>query len=229
MYYHEKFTFKFLVGLGWCLACCLLPSAAWAQQPDPDNSYVTKANTFGTVSILTLPNGTGDPESAARLFGGGTMDATITLTLLDADSNPVVGYPETEMRLCYGMPDCGWFCINGNIADGPTDENGQTTFSAPHFGGGHGGGRDTRIVVGSGPDAFEIFLTVGDCFDCHYYNSPDINGDLTVNLADVALFANDYFTGHDYRSDFVWDAVLNLSDIVVLASGLGASCPPGAR
>jgi hypothetical protein len=44
--------------------------------------------------------------------------------------------------------------------------------------------------------------------------SPDLNGDLIVNLLDIAAFAADFFSGvYAYRSDFNNDGVLNLADI----------------
>ena len=56
-------------------------------------------------------------------------------------------------------------------------------------------------------------------------NSSDIDGNGTVNLSDVQLFATDFYGSYDYRSDFVWDGVVNLSDIVPLARAMGADCP----
>jgi hypothetical protein len=56
-------------------------------------------------------------------------------------------------------------------------------------------------------------------------NSPDLNGDLAVNLTDVSHFVGSFFGTYDYASDFQWDGVINLSDIVLLAQGLGSECP----
>jgi hypothetical protein len=59
-------------------------------------------------------------------------------------------------------------------------------------------------------------------------NSPDINGDGIVNLADVGAFAADYVTGYAFRSDFNGDGVLNLIDVAVMAAhfGHGPPCIP---
>lgn len=57
------------------------------------------------------------------------------------------------------------------------------------------------------------------------YNSPDINGDLRVDLSDVTFFAHDYFGVYDYRSDFNYDGVVNLTDVSMFAPELGAACP----
>jgi len=56
-------------------------------------------------------------------------------------------------------------------------------------------------------------------------NSPDINGDLRVNLTDVVLFTMLYHGPYDYAGDFYYDGVLNLSDIVMMARGQGKTCP----
>lgn len=56
-------------------------------------------------------------------------------------------------------------------------------------------------------------------------NSPDINGDLAVHIADVAIFSADYFGTYDFRSDLSYDGAINIADIGVLASKMGKSCP----
>ncbi|MBU2502334.1 hypothetical protein KJ682_13460 [bacterium] len=59
----------------------------------------------------------------------------------------------------------------------------------------------------------------------HHYNSPDISGDLQVNLMDVGLFASDYFGAYSFRADLVPDGVLSLSDVGRFAMALGSMCP----
>ncbi|MFH1842221.1 MAG: hypothetical protein ABIF77_03370 [bacterium] len=44
-------------------------------------------------------------------------------------------------------------------------------------------------------------------------------------MTDVVLFIGLFFNGYDYAGDFYHDGVLNLSDIVMLAQGLGKECP----
>jgi hypothetical protein len=55
-------------------------------------------------------------------------------------------------------------------------------------------------------------------------NSCDINGDLMINLVDVAFFTVDIGTA-TYRSDFNWDGSVNLSDVARFTTCIGASCP----
>ncbi len=96
----------------------------------------------------------------------------------------------------------------------------MTTFSGVLRGGG-------TLDLGAG---HELWVdTVVNCYSVELeginINSPDINGDLVVNLSDVVEFARDYFGDDDYRSDFYWDGSVDLSDLVLMAQGIGASCP----
>ena len=57
------------------------------------------------------------------------------------------------------------------------------------------------------------------------WHGPDLNADLVVDLTDVVMFALDFAGGYAWRSDFHWDGTLNLSDVVLLSTSLGAACP----
>ena len=59
-----------------------------------------------------------------------------------------------------------------------------------------------------------------------YVNSPDINGDLVVNGSDGGFFNADLFGDYNYRSDFNFDGVVNLSDAGVMTGAIGTSCAP---
>ncbi len=171
------------------------------------------------VSVYTLPNRNGQPLSSCYLYGGMTTDATITLTLTDGFGTPIQGFPQSDMWLETSLGGL-LTCYQGSIADGPTDVNGQTTFSQP-VAGGHwsnpAAGEKTIVMVLGNPipqPGFDM-----------YFNSPDISGDLFANLTDVVFFASDFLGMYNYRSDLYWDGSLNLSDVVLLAQGLGAVCP----
>ena len=56
------------------------------------------------------------------------------------------------------------------------------------------------------------------------FNSPDINGDLEVDLIDVVLFTQDFYNAYNYRSDFNWDGIVDLGDVVALAQAMGIDC-----
>jgi hypothetical protein len=55
-------------------------------------------------------------------------------------------------------------------------------------------------------------------------NSPDVNGDLEVDLSDIAMFAQIGFDTYDYRVDFCWDGEIDLCDVVQFVAHLGAGC-----
>jgi len=107
-------------------------------------------------------------------------------------------------------------------ADHDADAEGWTTFSlAPRAGGWSQGLleiyllEDPASAMGSDIPAMPI-----------YFNSPDIDGDLQVDLTDVTLFAQDYHSGENpFRSDLAWDGAINLTDVSVFASHLGVGCP----
>lgn len=209
----QSLTLTLLILLG-------LTAMASAQVPDPDLCYATSANSE-PVSILVRPDGGGTPLTNAMLFGGARTDATITLTLLDGAGDPVVNYPAEGSWLEAGPPELFPVCGAGSISDGSTNALGLTTFSNPLRAGGSGVGAGIMIDTVPLPDS-PLEFPGGDQF---HFNSPDISGDLMVNLADVAMFAADFYGAYNYRSDFYWDGVINLKDVVLMAQGIGASCP----
>lgn len=200
-----------------------LPTDASPQAPDPDLCYASVANSE-PVSVLVRPDGGGWPLAEAMLFGGTRTNATITLTVVDGAGTPVIGFPAEGLYLVGSGCDpftCLNVCGSGSIADGSTNALGQTTFSGPLWAGGSNVGAGVMIDTIPLPES-PLLIQGGDLLQ---FNGPDINGDLAVNLVDVSLFAGDYFGSYDYRSDFYWDGVVNLTDISILAQSLGASCP----
>lgn len=65
----------------------------------------------------------------------------------------------------------------------------------------------------------------GGLIACVQGTCADINGDLVVNLADLSLFATDFFVLYNYRSDFHFDGILNLLDVTRFAQCMSAECP----
>jgi hypothetical protein len=105
------------------------------------------------------------------------------------------------------------------IADGPTNPLGRTVFANPVCAGGYtdpAGGERIRVNTAWGP-------LPSPPFDIQF-NSPDLSGDLTVDLSDVVIFAGIYYGPYEYRADYVWDGAITLSDIVVMANAIGAAC-----
>jgi hypothetical protein len=172
-----------------------------------------------TVSVFTVPDGSGFPLSECFLFGGQLTDATITLVLRDQFGNPVPNYPAEEMWLAT-MQDGLVRCSRGSIADHPTDQNGRTTFSGPVFGGGASdpNHEEVCVIVVGGCASYDLGRTI-------LFNSPDLNGDLKVNLCDAVCYTVYKDATSDYAFDFYWDGVINLSDLILFSRALGAACP----
>ncbi|MBM4130422.1 hypothetical protein FJ250_05255 [bacterium] len=104
------------------------------------------------------------------------------------------------------------------MADGPTDASGIARWARPLRAGGWSTAK-TLVVVWGVALATNTGLILR-------HNSPDLNGDLVVNLADVPVFAADFHRGdHAFRSDLHYDGRVDLSDIPRMAGAMGRDCP----
>jgi hypothetical protein len=201
--------------LSCCLAVLILlahPAAAQFCWPEAWTDATER------VSVLTIPDGSGDALDYAQTLGGGRMDATVWVQVFNTMTcDPLPGFPAADMWL--ETTDGGvHFCPLRNIADGPTDEYGFASFSHPLGGGGQSDPQSERLAVYvSGIPANSPAMDI-------QINSPDINGDFVVNISDLAMFVSDYVGTYHYRSDFSWDYVLNLSDVVYMSSSFLATC-----
>ncbi len=192
-------------------------AAALATVPDVSPSYAERAYTGPETAVMfNVPNGSGDAFTSASIIGG-TVDATITLTLLVFPDTPVANFPFED---CWIQSADGGLvsCTGGATADFNTDALGKTTWGTPLQAGGSSEALTVVYISGAA-------LTSGPGLAISH-NSADINGDGSVNLTDVPLFADGFHGGtYDFSSDFVYDGVVNLSDVVKFAQALGASCP----
>lgn len=208
------------------LFACYLITPALADEPVtiPVIYVEHTVATEGPVSLFNVPDGSGLAFTEAYGPGGAVVDATITMTLFDdypGWGQPVAQFPFEDMWLESGdgllVP-----CNGGTCADVNTDQNGVTSWSAPLEAGGRADpdeGGDIYIVInGAVPEGD------GHVMDMRM-NSPDINGDGEVNLSDIPPFAEDFYGAYAYRSDFVWDGLVNLSDLAELAKAMASSCP----
>jgi hypothetical protein len=202
------------MGLLVCGLVLGLVSFVWAGVPDPDQSTATTA-AGQRVSVMVVPDGNGFPlNDAMALPGVVHVDATITVTVNDLNGDPIFLFPATDIWL-ESQSKALALCPGGSNADADTDINGQTTFTNPLFAGCQGTG---AVVVVNSQALTQPALDM-------VFNSPDINCSKNVDLTDVILFTQDYYGSYNYRSDFYWDGVLNLSDIVLLAQNLQTACP----
>jgi len=202
-------------------AIILVMGMTMAAAADAQNGYCCTANTAvpaGVTPVLyNLPNGSGAPFTQAG-SAAGLVDATITMTLRTDDCVPIANHTATDMWLEKVVAaGTGNFvaCLSGTTADANTDADGVTTWTAPLRAGGWSTSGTMVVINGVALPTAPVVL---------HHNSADLNGDEVANLADIPLFASDYFGPYAFRSDLWFDSVVNLSDIPRLAEGIGASC-----
>lgn len=202
------------------LSMCLLSWSAFAISGVPSMELSTASIAYvgpGVPTLLVLPDGSGRPLTDARDEAGNPVDASITMYLMDPQGQPIFNYPMEDIWLEVddeGLARCWGY---GTHMDDNTDVNGMGVFSTPLIAGGHSDSL-VRVVVNGAP-----ILSNGG-FPMRF-NSPDIDGSLRVDLADVSLFAIDFFGDYHFRSDFSADGVIDLADVALLAQHIGAQCP----
>jgi hypothetical protein len=196
-------------------------SFAMAGVPDLGLSTATRAHVGAySVSLFNLPNAGGSAFTAANRLpadGGGTVDATISLTLVDGLGAAIENYPfeDLTLRCDDGLGQAMIPCIGGVSCDGNTDAAGWTEWQLP-LRAGAWGDANTEILVAGAP------LVSGAIALKH--NSADIDGSGTVNLVDVGLFSGIFYGAYSYGADFNYDGAVSLPDVGRLAAGLGATC-----
>lgn len=199
---------KRLLGLA-VAGSMVLGLAATANAGIPDLTNSTASGPGSTVQILITPAGLGTNLGAAS--------ATVTVTVEDGNGDPIAGYPFQDMVLDDNQTNELNICPGGSTADGNTNASGVATFSGNIAGGGYTEA-GLQVFLGGSP------LTQA-ALDFKV-NSPDINGDRTVNVSDVGAFAGDFGSGsYVFRSDFVADGVLNISDVGRFATAVQEVCP----
>jgi len=199
----------------------LLAQLASAQiiGPVPDlylSSYWIEYPGAEPVGLYVVPDASGVTFYEARLMDGSEVDARIHVRLIDGMGIPIQFYPAEDIWLDSQDSHLA-LCSGGSVADGDTDFFGHTSWYNPLRAGGYS--LEPTVVVVSG-----AVLAGGPGVNLHF-NSPDLNGDLSVNLTDVSLFAGDFFGVYHFRSDLAFDGTINLSDVSRLALAVGRSCP----
>ncbi len=206
-----------IMGLFVCVLVLSSAALATAGIPDPTMTLATMEGVGGeTVALFNLPNAGGSAFDQAQIYMDGTIiDATITMTVLDAFGTPVADFPSEDMWL--ESADGGMVaCINGAAADLTTNSAGETEWANALNAGGFSTAFTVVVING-------ITLNQGP-FAMHF-NSADMNGDGAVNLADVGNFSGIFYGAYDFSADFSADGVLNLTDVGRLAQGSGTACP----
>ena len=191
-----------------CVAAFIVTATTLVQAQVPDTDLSTASSAAGGIYIF--PDGNGE-----TLAGVG---AIVTVTLRDANNDPVVGYPKENIWIESANPGELAFCTGGNIADANTDALGVTTFSGSFAGGGCTQGGLQVVVDGVPLASSPLEIDV---------NSPDINGDLRVDLCDLGPFAASFHGAYSFCADYQHNGMINVADIIALAQGYCAACPEG--
>ena len=107
------------------LSVVMVLALAGAALGDPDLTLSTAVTAaFEPVSVCTYPDGGGHPLENCFAFGGEEIDATVTLTLVDAMADPIPDYPREDLWIETSLGGLA-LCTDGSLADADTDFNGQ--------------------------------------------------------------------------------------------------------
>ncbi len=197
---------KRLLSLVVAVSMLLVSGLALAGIPDDTLSTASVATAGNTV--LITPAGTGQ-----SLAGVGS---TVTVTVKDVNGDPIAGYPFQDIYLDDFVVGEIALCQGGSVADANTDAAGVTTISGAIAGGGFTQNGMQVYLAGTPLAGAALDINVVSC---------DINGDLIVDIGDIGDFAVDFNGAYNFRSDFVFDGVIDLSDIGELAIHNAEVCP----
>jgi hypothetical protein len=193
--------------LSLAVAGSLLLGLAGAANAGVPDATLSSASSAGSGTLLLRPNGAGNTL--------GAIGCTVTVTVLDATGTPIAGYPFQDIYL--DDPGTGeiTLCQGGSTADTNTNASGVALITGAIAGGGW---------TQNGLQVYLAGVGIGSALPINA-NSPDINGDLTVNLGDVGDFSADFGGPYNFRSDFQFDLFVNLGDVGTLSEALGDVCP----
>lgn len=197
-----------------------LAAGALAGIPDTNNS-TAYADNCGRFTIA--------PCGGETLIEGAN-DYTVHVTVLDINGNPVTTLAATDLYLYHDeLATCPGVYSQ---ADAGTDTNGQTQFTGQIFSGVSG-----DLANGIVCDDLDLYVYAqgiilnGANPVCVAVDSPDLNGDTTVSVADFGKFAADYNcvgagVPCDSCHDFNEDGETSVADFGIFASYYNVcSCP----
>jgi len=151
----------------------------------------------------------------------GTNDFTIHCQILDVNGN-AVSMAATDLTLYH--PDVVFSPGQSSQADAATDAAGNTMFSDNP--GTIDGGVSGDLFDGIVCDDLDLFVMAYDVIInsgnpvCVAVDSPDLNGDLDVNIADFGRFAADYNGAGTFDSchDYAVNGQTDIADFGVFGS-----------
>ncbi len=199
-------------------AAGMCPYRLWPQMQPFTADMITTPN-----SVCIFPDGRSSLDDATA--GGIALllyrveyltDAGTWTPITFADQALMLGDPRSTLKVC-GAP--GPFLAVDYSEGAPVFFERQ-----PIAGGGH-----SPVDAAGHPTGTAMFYWAPDMY-CGatslnlWFNSPDIDGSLSVDLADIPYLAADYQGPYNYRSDFDFDGAIGLTDIAVMAGALGVAC-----
>ena len=191
--------------------------------------------------LFVNPDGSGNSFQAAVLgSGGGVVDVEIYVLLRDADDVPVVGYPAESVTLVTSSGGLFTCSAQGAIADldsgdfqvpplpfpDPPHWYWSTKFSQPILGGGHSvpGVESVEIHTAAFVEPLKWLGNPAANGSDLQFNSADIDGSGDVFLTDIPLFVQDFYGTYAFRSDLIFDGVVNLSDLARFVPAYTRAC-----
>jgi hypothetical protein len=209
-----------MIAAGMCVASLAGAAAARADWGivDPYLSTVWFSTPFSPpATLLVVPDGSGPGFTAARTINRQIVDATVIARAINDMGLAETSLQREEWSLVWRGGNVV-ACANGLAPDHDTLADGTTAWSTPPRAGGQ-----SQALVRPAWLGQQLLSTAGLALQV---NSPDLNGDLVVDLLDVARFAQDFGSGvYQFRSDLSYDGVVNLSDIIPMVQHYGARCP----
>ncbi|UCH84505.1 MAG: hypothetical protein JSW50_02090 [Candidatus Latescibacterota bacterium] len=149
----------------------------------------------------------------------------LSLEIVDFNSNPIADIPAADFWLIDCDPALDLVLCAGSAsssADASTNNQGLTTMSAGTMRA--GGCADGLSVVVQG------FVLEDESSNCDIYcypihvRSPDFDGNLTVDLVDLSLFAQHFPTPYDDCYDLDINGHINLVDVSMFAQHYFHEC-----
>ncbi len=209
---------KVLVGIT-VISAFLQVSVSNATMPSGETSLIWMTNA-GRLTIA--------PDGGEDLVGG-PNDYKVEVVVNNAYGNPIPGIPATDFALYSPLIH---FCSNpGGQADGPTDLGGYTTFSGNISGGVAGDSANwvncDEIEIYVLVQGIELGIACETAEECLRVDSPDLNGDGTVNVTDFGKFGVDKGCNNDCDPchDFNEDGKVDIADQSIFASFYNRTCP----